>query len=112
MFTRRKSEKEEREDAEIIELIKHMHQLDRNELIARIQQRDQYIICIIGAFTAFLIGLLQAKDGNISSWLLLGCFVAWLLMVILTYRLLESYKIHDNLIKHVQHIDDIFKKKY
>lgn len=112
MLMRHKSEKEEREDAEIIELLKHMHQLDRNELIARIQQRDQYIVCIIGAFIAFLVGLLQAKDGNISGWLLLGCFVAWLLMVILTYRLLESYKIHDTLIKHTQLIDDAFKKKY
>lgn len=75
MFTRRKSEKEERGNAEIIELLKHMHQLDRNELIARIQQRDQYIICIIGAFTAFLIGLLQAKYGNIPA----GFYLAVLL---------------------------------
>lgn len=28
MFVRRKSEKEKQEDAEIIELLKHMHQLD------------------------------------------------------------------------------------
>ena len=53
MFVRRKSEKEKQEDAEIIELLKHMHQLDRNELIARTQQRDQYIICITGAIIVF-----------------------------------------------------------
>lgn len=127
MFVRHKSEKEKREDAEIIELLKHMHQLDRNELIARVQQRDQYIVCIIGTFIAFLIGLIQAQSGNdgnnigntsnynITSsfvWIVLGCMVALFLMVILTYRLVNSYDIHNQLINHTKLIDDFFKQKY
>jgi len=93
----------------------HMHQLDRNELIARIQQRDQYIICYIGAFIAFLVGLLQAQSDsnlpNTSTEILLGCFVAWLLMILLTYRLLSSYSIHKKLIEHTQAIEALFNEK-
>ena len=116
MLMRGKSEKKKREEAEIIELLKHMHQLDRNELIARTQQRDQYIICIIGAIIAFLIGLIQIQgEGvpeNISLWILLGCLVAWLLMTMMTYRLVNSYDIHDQLIAHTKEIDTAFKEKY
>lgn len=124
MFFHRKSENTEPKDRDVVELLKHMHQLDRTELIARIQQRDQYIVCIIGAFIAFLIGLIQTQSGsggidvnnasnisNVSVWLLLGCLVAWLLMVMLTYRLINSYDIHDQLIEHTKLIDDSFKKK-
>lgn len=115
MVTRRKSKKKNREDAEIIDLLKHMHQLDRNELIARIQQRDQYIICIISAIIVFLIGLIQTQSKDIlentSLWFLLGCLVAWFFMVMMTYRLINSYDIHDQLIEHTKLIDDAFKKK-
>ena len=116
MFVRRKSEKEKQEDAEIIELLKHMHQLDRNELIARTQQRDQYIICITGAIIVFLIGLIQIQgegvSENISLWILLGCLAAWFFMVMMTYRLVNSYDIHNQLIAHTKEIDTVLKENY
>lgn len=124
MFFRRKSKNTELEDRDVVELLKHMHQLDRTELIARIQQRDQYIVCIIGAFIAFLVGLIQIVGSNGSNgdglantsdtavWILLGCLVAWFLMVTLTYRLINSYDIHDQLIEHTKEIDTAFKEKY
>ena len=115
ILTRRKSEKEKREETEIIELLKHMHQLDRNELIARIQQRDQYIVCIIGAIVAILVGLFQVAKNSKSEftiWLLCGCLVVWIALVILTYRLINSYQIHDKLIEHTQEIDQAFRTKY
>ncbi len=99
------------EDKEI-DFFMHMHQLDRNELIARIQQRDQYVICFIGAFIAFLVGWIQAQSNSnsfyISKGLLHGCFVVFLLMVMLTCRLLNSYSIHKTLIKHTQAIEVLF----
>lgn len=92
-----------------VELLLHMYQLDRNELIARIQQRDQYVICFIGAFIAFLVGWIQAQSSSnslyISIGLLLGCLVALLLMFMLTYRLINSYSIHKTLIEHTKDIE-------
>lgn len=106
----------DQKENELNELLIQAYQLNRNELIARVQQRDQYIICIIGAIVAMLVGLFEVSTNENSSsfvgWILIGCLVVWIALVMLTYRFFNSYHIHNLLIEHTKNIERIFSERH
>lgn len=108
----------EQKENELSELLIQAYQLNRNELIARVQQRDQYIICIIGAIVAMLVGLFEVSTNDnpdntaFLSWILIGCLVVWIALVMLTYRFFNSYHIHNLLIEHTKNIERTFSERH
>lgn len=83
------------------QLLIQLYESTRNEMIARIQQRDQYMICIIGSFIAFWAGYIDfytdATSGQFPWW----CGIFLFLQCYLTYRQYRSYKLYTHLVDYI-----------
>jgi len=86
------------------QLLIQLYTSTRNEMIARIQQRDQYMICIIGSFIAFWAGYIDyidATSGQFPWW----CVIFLLLQCYLTYRQYHSYKLYTHLVDYISGLE-------
>lgn len=82
-----------------------MYQMAHSELLVRIQQRDQYYICIIGAFIAVVVGVFGTKSIQESRILVISCVIGFGLMLFLTLLLWGSCSIYDELIEHIKALE-------
>ena len=109
---------EETLNTEKLSTLLQMYNMAHNELLVRIQQRDQYHVCMIGALIAASVGIF-GMDGIVASTVsialrvilfvfsLISCGV----MLFLTYLLCESYAIYNRLIKHVRKLEKLIKRE-
>lgn len=89
------------------QLLIQLYTSTRNEMIARIQQRDQYMICIIGSFIAFWAGYIDFyidATGGQSLW---WCGIFIILQCYLTYRHYHSYKLYTHLVDYLLVLETI-----
>lgn len=93
-----------------IKLIMQMYQMAHNELLVRIQQRDQYYICIIGVFFAVLVGLFNLSTTPGELVLKVGVFLGFALMLFLTFLLSNSCKLHEDLVSYVKELETLLQE--
>lgn len=92
-------------------LILQMYQMAHNELLTRIQQRDQYYICIFCSFIALLASTLGIESAqNIKIALFTFSVFAFILMFFLTCLLFSSCSIYKEAIKQIRAIEEAISK--
>ena len=98
--------------AEKLSVLLQMYNMAHGELLVRIQQRDQYHVCMIGALIAVSVGLFSMDDIlTPTSSILLRAITFWLslissaVMLFLTHLLCKSYTIYENLITYVEELE-------
>lgn len=87
------------------DLFLFLYQMTHNELLVRIQQRDQYYICIIGTFIALSVGLFGIENLPPSPLLIGLCFIGIILMIFLTFLLWNSCSIYEELIVYLKNLE-------
>ena len=104
--------------AEKLSILLQMYNMAHGELLVRIQQRDQYHVCMIGALIAASVGIfgmdgIFASTASIALRVILFVFslICCGVMLFLTYLLCESYAIYNRLIKHVRKLEKLIKRE-
>lgn len=104
--------------AEKLSILLQMYNMAHGELLVRIQQRDQYHVCMIGALIAASVGIfgmdgIFASTASIALRVILFVFslISCGVMLFLTYLLCESYAIYNRLIKHVRKLEKLIKRE-
>lgn len=89
-----------------LQIILQMYQMAHNELLVRIQQREQYYICMFAAFSAILVGLFTTSSSllTVQKWV---CVLGVLLLLVLTLRFLNSYRIFGAIVDHMLTLEDV-----
>lgn len=88
------------------DLLLQMYQMAHSELLVRIQQRDQYYLCIIGSFIAILVGTFSSSFIQVGISFVLFYTITFGLMIFLTCLLWSSCSIYNELIRHIKSIEN------
>lgn len=93
-----------------------MYQMAHNELLVRIQQRDQYYICILAAFIAVLVGAITTFSSSSMAGLPILLKLYFVLgegiMCFFTYLTFNSCSIYEELIEHIREIEETLKNSF
>lgn len=86
--------------AEKLPILRQMYNMAHSELLVRIQQRDQYHVCMIGAIIAASVGIFTSP-AFITLRIVLFVFslISCGVMLFLPYLLCEGYVIYDKRIR-------------
>lgn len=88
-------------------LLLQMYQMAHNELLTRIQQRDQYYICILCSVVALLASVLGIESTqHIKIALFIFSCCVFILMIFLTSLVWSSCSIYSKLIDHIRSIEE------
>lgn len=92
----------------VMQAVLQMYQMAHNELLVRIQQRDQYYICIIGAFIAILVGAFSSQytQSNYIGFAVF-CGIGLGLMMFLTFLWWNSCSIYKELVEHIVTLEQV-----